>query len=218
MGQIVRPIFGNNGGGGGEQDPLSNLIISTTPPTTREDGEALIDGDRWLKPTDNGLPGSAGSWVRKGILWVSADDRGPRGQERGTTANKSITILPHGINIGRHGAGYLLEGINFWYIAESGSFDASNYWSIRVSIRGTGNLNNEVAGVFPAAAETVNLDGSTGVYSLPVPTSSFQTHYRELNEVWVSYDLVASASELRITGSPGIIKAGFGIIARTIHP
>ena len=44
----------------------------TTAPTTRLDGSALVEGDRWYKPTDNGVAGTAGLWIRRGIIWVTS--------------------------------------------------------------------------------------------------------------------------------------------------
>lgn len=39
------------------------VIVSNSAPTVRSDGSALVAGDLWYKPTDNGIPGTAGFWI-----------------------------------------------------------------------------------------------------------------------------------------------------------
>ena len=82
---------------------LSNLIISTTPPTTRDGGAALVDGDRWFKPTDNGVAGTAGMWIYKIVqadplvaYWVSTTQESFQYIGTGqTSSTPSFGVITH---------------------------------------------------------------------------------------------------------------------------
>ena len=111
---------------------LSNLIISTTPPTTRDGGEALVNGDRWFKPTDNGVAGTAGYWVYKIVqanplvaYWVSATNyySSSNGQINATTSPTSVNLLPQGFDL-------LLEELALG-TRDPMTTDQSNYWVVQ---------------------------------------------------------------------------------------
>ena len=64
--------------------PASPEIITTptgpiyrftqnTKPAQRGPGQPLVAGDQWTKPTDNGIPGTAGDWIWTGSDWASVN-------------------------------------------------------------------------------------------------------------------------------------------------
>ena len=63
------------GGGSVEDGQVINGVAHFARPTVpfqRNDLSALVAGDRWYKPIDNGIPGTAGNWIWSGSDWITS--------------------------------------------------------------------------------------------------------------------------------------------------
>lgn len=79
-------------------------FVEITAPSFRKNAAgqnigALVAGDKWYKPTDNGTPGTAGDWIWTGSDWVSTNlQKASVGHSVITTSTTSANLTGTGAN------------------------------------------------------------------------------------------------------------------------
>ena len=103
-------------------------FVQTTAPTQRSSGVPLVTGDRWHKPTDNGIPGTAGDWIWTGSDWVSADTR--ESDKLGTSTVSYELLAPLYFNTNVSVLGIASQIL---YNAPLGvDSSPTNYWTLQI--------------------------------------------------------------------------------------
>ena len=129
-------------------------FVRNTTPTVRVDGSALVVGDRWYKPTDNGIPGTAGGWIWTGSDWVSVNVF-PLSIPfvNGSSNNQTIRSESAGTNLGIR-----VSGIASQIAVLNANPTSSNYWTAAISISGTpvATLSTQNAVSYPHNYSTPN--------------------------------------------------------------
>ena len=113
-------------------------FVQNTAPTTRIDeaGQnigALVAGDKWYKPTDNGITGTAGNWIWTGSDWASVNVF-PLSipVENGFSSNQTIRSESVGTNLGIR-----VSGLASQIAVLNANPTSANYWTAAISISGT---------------------------------------------------------------------------------
>lgn len=121
--------------GGAITDP--SQIVSTTKPTTRDNGDALVTGDRWYKDDDQT------EWFWNGTYWLSP--LFTVGNALGFTSipasnnNLLYAYLPNW----KESSLILIRTFGVSTKKETGTYDASNNWEIQLS-----GGRGDIAGAF----------------------------------------------------------------------
>ena len=105
----------------------------TSAPTTRVGGAALVEGDFWYKPTDNGIPGTAGEWLWTGSDWASVNVF-PLSIPfvNGSSSNQTIRSESAGTNLGIR-----VSGLASQIAVLNANPTSANYWTAAISVSGT---------------------------------------------------------------------------------
>ena len=129
-------------------------FVQTTAPTQRSSGVPLVTGDRWHKPTDNGISGTAGDWVWSGSDWVSANVFSLSiPVVNGNFNNQTIRSESVGTNLGIR-----VSGLASQIAVVNAAPTSSNYWTAAVSVSGTAitTLSTQNATTYPHNYSTPN--------------------------------------------------------------
>ena len=108
----------------------------------------------WSKPTDNGIPGTAGDWVWTGSDWVSANVFSLSiPVVNGNFNNQTIRSESVGTNLGIR-----VSGLASQIAVANADPTSSNYWTAAVSVSGTSitTLSTQNATTYPHNYSTPN--------------------------------------------------------------
>lgn len=172
----------------------------TSAPTARVGGAALVEGDLWHKPTDNGILGTAGDWIWRSPYWLSTTPRRAAGDFANTSANTyatSTTRVDVEVALGT----FLVESIRYRSNIPLNVNDENNYWGLYL---------RPDSGSLISLATTLNLTFDSTVRTREVnvaPAGGFS--------VWSRGGLGIYASKL---GSPSNLSGFFSATIRDIHP
>ena len=113
-------------------------FVSPTAPTSRINAAgqnigALVVGDRWYKPTDNGITGTAGNWIWTGSDWASVNVF-PLSIPvvNGVSVNQTIRSESVGTNLGIR-----VSGLASQIAVPNANPTSANYWTAAISVSGT---------------------------------------------------------------------------------
>jgi hypothetical protein len=177
-------------------------FVQTTAPTQRAVGVPLVAGDRWYKPSDNGVGNTTGWWSWTGSLWVSPL------LEITNMQLTNITTTSSGFYGTINTVGSILVTRAVAYTIVSNTNDASNYWTLDVSLQAPQANSRSVLASFSTQNDTVNFRLGKAVSLNTVVASGFPDNLSgmTLYLVWTK------------VGSPGFFYAGCSLSYRHIHP
>ena len=175
---------------------LSDIpLITSTPPNPA----SYSDGQLWVKPTDNGMPGTAGFWVNKSNLyWLSVQTF------IATTFFANVSTSGYGSSNTRISLPFPQNSLYVSHLRHTFSSlatnNASNYWSI--FLRPDSGTQTTLL-----TSLTTTFDGTDRTVILDQVMTGFIT--------WAKGGLGVFAS---ITGTPSNISGNAVVVARIIHP
>ncbi|MGA1280954.1 MAG: hypothetical protein ACO3YZ_05230, partial [Candidatus Nanopelagicaceae bacterium] len=216
--------------GGGDQNPrYQNGVahfVQESPPAWRDEENLvpLVEGDRWYKPIDNGVSGTAGLWLYTGAYWVTETVFNYE-----TGSNPTIATVNNAIKTG--GSLLLLQsdlrGIP-WGFNTLKWMDTANFWFSGITSSNFDSSNS--FDLYPALAQSDSADA----YAVTVDADDIILTigaYRESNFPLKSVVNIAHVTNLfrvtcyvrNVVGVPaftggGNIGFGMNIAVRGVHP
>lgn len=178
-------------------------INQSTIPTTRPDGSTLFIGDTWhdtlnlKKAFWNGL-----NWVGEQFLLVS-----PKVNILTTAQEALIITLPFNTNR------LLLERVGIGLRRENGTYDASNYWTIRLGTRTNGS---NVTFFTPDVNFVLN---GTNINLIPTFFSYYETQtINQILEITASGHRAIQLASITQTGvPPSLMDIGYWVKCREVY-
>lgn len=168
-------------------------FVQSTKPTT-----GLTIGDKWYKPTDNGIAGTCGDWIWSGSDWVSENLFSLGAQIRFATNTGNAISTPIHWN-----GSILVEEIMHYAGNTSGTYDANNYWTQQLLL-----TSGTSGGLLTSVGSAVNTLQSTGQFK------TIQT----INTVYSMVGRYVVQINYTRVGTAGNFIGGCAMNYRYLHP